>query len=360
MKPIPINIFQILILASALNGIILSTLIFVKKRTGANIYLGLFILLFALGCIKIVLQEKIPYFNYYIPLPLLYQFALGPLLYLYFKKSLTTDYKPLNQLLYFIPSIVFDVLPAIIKFFIGAAYYHEQLQKISFLTDIIAFFFFTYCVIVSWRLVNRYQLQSLSTKISSWLNKTIAASALICITWFLYILMVLNLKGNWIFGIMPYYPIYILFGLCIYSVGIAGYFRPEIGLLVIPVVERKVLLSKEAVTAKTEYIMELLQKNTYYYDENLTLSKLSVLLNIPLNELSYIINTGFNMNFNDFINDYRIKAFKERLKDPENTKYNFIGLAYEVGFSSKASFYRAFKKSTNQTPGEFYKANHIK
>lgn len=101
-------------------------------------------------------------------------------------------------------------------------------------------------------------------------------------------------------------------------------------------------------------------KDNYYYDENLTLNKLSDQLEIPLKELSYIINTGFNMNFNDFINDFRIKAFKERLKDPQNDKYNFIGLAYEVGFNSKASFYRAFKKSTNQTPGEYYKNNIIK
>ena len=355
MKHISLNIFQILILAGVLNGVILSTLIFRKgKRTAPDIYLGLFIVLFVLSSIKIVLQEKIPYFNYYLPLPLLYQFAFGPLLYLYFKKSLTIG-DELNPFRYFIPSVLFDVLPTMIKFYIGPGHYQHQIEKILFLTDIVAFFFFVYYVVLSWRLVNKYRLRNIDNKADGWLNKILAASILNCLAWLAYILLVLIMKGRWVYGIMPYYPVYILFGLFIYSVGIAGYFRPEIGLLAIPVAQRRMILSQEEVMAKQQYIVELMRQHNYYYDENLTLKKLSDQLKIPLNELSYIINTGHKMNFSDFINEFRIKAFKERLKEPENTKYNFIGLAYEVGFNSKASFYRAFKKSTNQTPGEYYK-----
>jgi AraC-like DNA-binding protein len=334
------------------NGIIWSVLIFIKKRKGSNIYLGIFVLLFSLSSVKIILQESIPYFNYYLPFPLLYQFAFGPLLYLYFKKSLTPVDRASNTFLYFIPSVLFDIVPAIIKFYIGPGHYEPQIEKILFLTDILAFFFFAFYVVLSWRLIN-----NVDHKISTWLNKMLTASVLICLTWSLYIFLVLAGKGNWIYGTMPYYPIYIVFGLCIYSIGIAGYFRPELGLLEIPAAQRKILLSEKEVIAKQEYIMALLQQHNYYNDEGLTLAKLSKQLKIPKKELSYIINTGFNMNFNDFINEFRIKAFKERLKDPESNRYNFIGLAYEVGFNSKASFYRAFKKSTSQTPGEYYNAS---
>ena len=349
LKPISLNIFQILISAGAVNGVIWSVLIFIKKRKASNIYLGIFVLLFSLSSVKIILQEKIPSFNYYLPFPLLYQFAFGPLLYLYFKKSLTPVNKTSNTFLYFIPSVLFDIGPSMIKFYIGPGHYEPQIEKVLFLTDILAFFFFVYYVVLSWRLINR-----MGNKTSTWLNRMLIASILICLTWSLYILLVLVGKGYWIYGMMPYYPIYILFGLCIYSVGIAGYFRPEIGLLEIPAAQRKILLSEKEVIAQQEYILASLQQYSYYYDENLTLAKLSEQLKIPIKELSYIINTGFNMNFNDFINEFRIKAFKERLKNPESNRYNFIGLAYEVGFNSKASFYRAFKKSTSQTPGEYY------
>jgi AraC-like DNA-binding protein len=64
---------------------------------------------------------------------------------------------------------------------------------------------------------------------------------------------------------------------------------------------------------------------------------------------------GFNMNFNDFINGFRIEDFKQRLVNPVNTKFSLMGLAYDAGFNSKASFYRAFKKATGQTPSQFYR-----
>ena len=358
MKHISLNIFQILFLASILNGVILSILIFRKsKRTAPEIYLGFFIVLFVLSSLKIVLQEKIPYFNYYLPIPLLYQFAFGPLLYIYFKRSLSIGNNLSFPYLYFLPSLLFDILPAMAKFYLGPGHYQQQIEKATFLTDIVALLFFSYYVVLSYRLINQ---PILDKKTSNWFNKILIASVLICLTWGVYILLVLISKGKWVDGIMPYYPIYILFGLCIYSIGIAAYYRPEIGLLKLPVVAKKTLLSQDVVIEKKQHIINSFQENNYHYDESLTLKKLSQLLKIPSNELSYIINTGFDANFNDFINDFRIKAFQQRLKEPENLKHNFIGLAYEVGFNSKASFYRAFKKATNQTPGEFYKAHYIK
>ena len=49
----------------------------------------------------------------------------------------------------------------------------------------------------------------------------------------------------------------------------------------------------------------------------------------------------------------RIEAFIALAKQPENEKYSIAGLGEKVGFRSKASFYRAFKKETNGTPSEY-------
>ena len=59
------------------------------------------------------------------------------------------------------------------------------------------------------------------------------------------------------------------------------------------------------------------------------------------------------MNFNDFINNYRIEAVKENLKKGEHKKTTLLGIAFDCGFNSKATFNRAFKKSTGLSPKDY-------
>jgi len=358
ISSISFNLFQIIILLGALNGFILSALILIKKSsTNVNIYLILFVLIFAFGSIKIVLQEEIPYFNYYLPIPLLYQFAFGPLLYLYLKSSLFSDYKFRFSLLWhFLPCLLFDVLPAFLLFFLGPEYHYQSIQKLKFISDIVALLFFCYYVYVSLRLIKRYKLYQDVSKSTAlrWMNRILLAAILICITWFFYIIAVIVSKGQPIYGMMPYYPIYILLSLCMYSIGMAGYHRPELGLIILPISERKILLSTTEVNEKKESLISLFKQFNYHRDEHITLKILSDKSGIPVKELSYTINVGFGKNFNDFINELRVNDFKTLLKNPTNNKYNILGLAYQVGFNSKASFYRAFKKINHETPGKFY------
>lgn len=356
------NIFQLLILVGAINGFVWSVLIFIKRKKDVSIYLGLFVFLFTLASIKIILQEKIPYFNSHIPIPLLYQFALGPLLYLYLKSALDVNYKASGkQLWHFLPSLLFDILPASLLFIFDFTRYTYQIQKLSFISDVLACFLFIVYLYFSLSLINRYRKNSpvlKNEKKIGWAKKVMLASTLIAVTWLIYIIWVIVLNGKLVLGMMPYYPIYLIFGFCIYSIGIAGYYKPEIGLLKIPVNERNELLTKGELNNNKELILKAMISNCYYTDENITLQKLSKEIGINVKELSYIINVGFGKNFNDFVNEFRIADFKRRLEDPKNINYNLLGLAYEVGFNSKASFYRAFKKATNKTPAEFYKQQY--
>ena len=66
------------------------------------------------------------------------------------------------------------------------------------------------------------------------------------------------------------------------------------------------------------------------------------------------------MNFNDFINHYRIEAVKEKLSAGEHNTTTLLGIAYDCGFNSKATFNRAFKKSTTLSPNEYLKKNDLK
>lgn len=101
---------------------------------------------------------------------------------------------------------------------------------------------------------------------------------------------------------------------------------------------------------KVEVIM---QTEKLYLNPELTLSTLSENLNTHNSLLSNVINTGFQKNFNDFVNAYRVADFQEKVKDPKLSHYTLLALAYECGFNSKSTFNRAVKKATGELPSAF-------
>jgi len=76
--------------------------------------------------------------------------------------------------------------------------------------------------------------------------------------------------------------------------------------------------------------------------------------------LSKAINQGFEISFNDFINHYRIEAVNEKLETGEQKTQTLLGIAYECSFNSKATFNRAFKKATGQSPKDWIKEQMFK
>jgi AraC-like DNA-binding protein len=100
-------------------------------------------------------------------------------------------------------------------------------------------------------------------------------------------------------------------------------------------------------------ILHLLEVDKIYENPKLTLADVSKLLETNTKTVSNSINSGFEMNFNDCVNHYRIEAVKEKLKNGEHKKSTLLGIAFDCGFNSKATFNRAFKKSTGLSPKDY-------
>ena len=133
-------------------------------------------------------------------------------------------------------------------------------------------------------------------------------------------------------------------------------------LLVNEVLHKKVVLVEEdfsenskspEIISQIEQVKKHVLKNEPFLDPSLTIQELSKQVNIPVRDLSILINHHMNKHFFDFINEYRIEKAKEILKDASKNKVTVLEILYEVGFNSKSSFNTAFKKHTNQTPTEF-------
>lgn len=103
-------------------------------------------------------------------------------------------------------------------------------------------------------------------------------------------------------------------------------------------------------------ITHLMEDNKVYLNPELNLSDLAEQANMSRGQLSEIINSGFNKNFNDFVNMYRVSAFKNMIKENKHKQLSLLGIAQECGFNSKATFNRVFKKLTNHSPTEYLKS----
>jgi AraC-like DNA-binding protein len=111
-------------------------------------------------------------------------------------------------------------------------------------------------------------------------------------------------------------------------------------------------------------LKKLNQKLLTYFDEEhpylnaqLSLNSLAEAIDIHPNKLSYLINELMGINFNEFVNEYRLKYFKKIALLPENSHLTLLGIAYDSGFNSKSVFNSFFKKSEGITPSKWLKNN---
>ena len=116
-------------------------------------------------------------------------------------------------------------------------------------------------------------------------------------------------------------------------------------------------VADEVLTEWKPKLLGLLQEEKIYEDPELSLTQVAKQLQSNPSFISMVVNRGFGLNFNDFINQFRIEAVKEMLKKGEHKKQTLLGIAYECGFNSKATFNRAFKKVTGLTPKEWVQQN---
>lgn len=122
-----------------------------------------------------------------------------------------------------------------------------------------------------------------------------------------------------------------------------------------PEATKKKLIPDDQLEAYKQKLAIFMLNEKSHLDYEISLVKLAAQFNVSPHQLSYIINNGFNENFFQFINRYRIEAAKKMILDPDMNHLNFIGIAFEVGFNSKTVFNTTFKKLTGQTPSEFKK-----
>ncbi|WP_281865013.1 helix-turn-helix transcriptional regulator [Flavobacterium sp. GSB-24] len=112
-------------------------------------------------------------------------------------------------------------------------------------------------------------------------------------------------------------------------------------------------LINNQIAALKQYMIE----KEPFLDPSLTIQELGNQINMPVRDLSILINHHINQHFFDFVNEYRIQKAMNILKDQSKSQLTVLEILYEVGFNSKSSFNTSFKKYTNVTPTAYRNAS---
>lgn len=373
-----------------IHGIIFSMLLLFqgfKNEYKSNFWLAAFILLcsfyiapFMFGYAGWYSKEYYRNILFYWPFQQL--FLIPPLLFFYIKSLLVSNFRfQRKDWIHFIPSILYILYIFSIwvadRFIFDAYYFYDngRDKDLDLWYQVTGFIWLLFYLFKSLSLYktykkNTYEVVSFADSILfSWVQRFLIAFLLLLLLRILFFI----LNPEWAnFGNKFWY--YLSFSILFYYIALSGYIHSiKINFPFANTINSLPLLyqeaSKESVLQKEDFkaasnnydaslkvqLEELMSTEQLFKNPKLTLFDIAHKLDTHPKKISKVINQGFEMNFNDFINNYRIKEVIRVVKSKPDHLKTFLGIALDAGFNSKSTFNRAFKKQTQQTPKEFFK-----
>lgn len=118
------------------------------------------------------------------------------------------------------------------------------------------------------------------------------------------------------------------------------------------------VVDDEVTRIKTK-LAACMDKDKMYLKPDLKLQDVANSIGCNAGDLSQVLNLYLNINFTDYINQYRAEEFMLQVQDKSALKYTLASLSEQCGFSSRTSFFRSFKKLKGKSPAEYIKEKGI-
>jgi AraC-like DNA-binding protein len=101
-------------------------------------------------------------------------------------------------------------------------------------------------------------------------------------------------------------------------------------------------------------IYSALEKDSLYTNQGLTIGKLAIKMGSREYLLRRFVNQNIQFrNFNQFLNEYRIRKVAARLENPHEPEPSVANIALDAGFASLSVFNRVFKEIYSVTPTNY-------
>ena len=351
-------------------GILLSIVTLAKSQKSKTINYSLaaffivwsFVVLFG----TLIYSGKIIYLIHIFRLDSPLHYLMGPTIYFFTLSTLRPEFRfQKKQLLHLLPFLInfIEFLPF---YFNTAAFklnYYEQLiangsvvMPIHYLLKTISVFSY---FVAQLFLYKKYQLKKLQNNEANHLQTS----------WFIlyfgcqFILtttsIIDHISGLHLFS-DPYGFIIKMTAFFLYCIMVGLLFFPNLlygNSVVKKEIREKYSYSKLSNEAKIDILNNL---NAYmrgedkpFLNQKTSMTEIAKILKVSTHQISQVINEKNNLNFNDYVNGFRIEEAKKMLLSDSYSKLTIDAIAQKSGFHSKSAFYVAFKKYTGNTPKEF-------
>ena len=324
----------------AFNGIILSIYMLIvggKKHLG-NIFLGIALIMLSVRATKSLFY----YFNDnlfepFIQIGIIACFLIGPFLYFYmYAVSHPEQHAPQRWKLHLL-----ILIPTILILTVLFPYYEHHHLWSPYLMVLVYLQWLTYLVLSASLLIahvkNSRRHKKAIRPIVKWAIQVFGGFSLVWLAYFTagytsYIV------GAITFSVMLYLLIILLINKKKKQIFLLGKSKqsPE---------------KKQVQSAIIEQVERLFKQEELYKEASIRSDSVAEALGIPTYQLSQTINDQLGMNFNSYVNKFRVAAAKKMLRS--NPEFTIDAIGKECGFKSKSSFYTAFKKETGTTPSKF-------
>lgn len=329
-----------------------------------NVILGLLLVLYSLTLMNGLMAMTGVYaaYQHLYFLPLVFTLWIGPLFYFFVRSRIDSTFQvdkkswvhfilPCLQLLFY---LIVSVQSSEMKSHLWRNLISPYIQYIEeFLVIVSCIGYITYSIIIINRLFNNGQR---TASVLKWLkNFALALLFLLLISsvyeiadWILYRVYEYNLFNTaWLD-----FPLKISYAIISWLIGYHAYIHQNQELIIKPVFEKQ--------TDNVLYfnVTSLLNEQQVYLDPELNLDSFSRMLNTSKNNISQYFSSK-DQSFRGAINQKRVEHFLKLVHEGKQKEMSLLGLAYESGFNSKASFNRIFKEQKGLSPSKFIQSQNI-
>ncbi|TDN79501.1 AraC-like DNA-binding protein [Salegentibacter sp. 24] len=249
-----------------------------------------------------------------------------------------------KDLLFFLPNIIYFILEAI------EIMYPKEMMIVEVFEMLIEFTFVGYLIYIIYAVIN--------SKKKHWLLYfAVPISLLLALPALNDILKSFGLLEFAIFDDKDFNSYQLLVIAFLFYFIAYGLMNKKIG--IIPKTEtpkyKNSNLNKQLIERYKTELIKSMEVDNFFLNSKLSIHDVSEKLDIPRQYISEVLNEHMQISFQDFVNQYRVEEFINRLKNDQNNHFTLLGIANDVGFNSKSSFNATFKKFKGLTPTQFKK-----